>query len=142
MLIGINIKDDDLEIKALASEETATIILDESRINQIITLYKTHGHPVFNAEELFTTICNIFNISITDFKSKSRKRDLVVARQLSMYVLKRLDFGTYSKIGIIIGNKDHATVMYGCKCVEDMIKYHDIFYYGKIKTVLKIYNLL
>ena len=60
----------------------------------------------------------IFNKDTTAIHTKSRKREVVQARQVAMYLAKtHTDFST-SKIGKFIGNKDHATVLHACKTVK------------------------
>ena len=52
--------------------------------------------------------------------TKSRKREVVQARQIAMFLAKSYtDFST-AKIGALIGHKDHATVLHACKTIKEL----------------------
>lgn len=68
------------------------------------------------------TVCEYFNISRDDLVSKSRKRQIVQARQIAMYLCRNLISGcSLATIGSEIGGKDHATVLHACATVSDLM---------------------
>lgn len=69
-------------------------------------------------DDIITTVCNHFGVDTQTIYTKTRKREVVQARQVSMYLAKRLTELSTSKIGTMIGNKDHATVLHACKTVK------------------------
>jgi chromosomal replication initiator protein len=54
-------------------------------------------------------------------KSPTRKREIVQARQISMYLSKSLTKSSLKSIGAFYGGRDHSTVIYACQTVEDLI---------------------
>ena len=69
-------------------------------------------------EDIINTVCKHFGLEIAAIHTKSRKREVVQARQVAMFLAKQhTDFST-SKIGKFIGGKDHATVLHACKTVK------------------------
>ena len=54
-------------------------------------------------------------------KSKTRKREIVQARQIAMYFSKSFTKSSLATIGSQIGGKDHATVLHACKTVNNLI---------------------
>ena len=62
------------------------------------------------------------NIDINDFIAKGRKQDIAGARQLVMYLARKLTDATNEKIGRILGNRDHTTVMHGVEKISDSIR--------------------
>jgi len=54
--------------------------------------------------------------------AKTRKREIVQARQIAMYFSKSLTKASLSTIGSVIGNKDHATVLHACKTVNNLME--------------------
>lgn len=69
-------------------------------------------------DEIINTVCKHFDLDTSAIHTRSRKREVVQARQIAMYLAKtHTDFST-SKIGKFIGNKDHATVLHACKTVK------------------------
>ena len=52
-------------------------------------------------------------------KAKRRTKDIALPRQVAMYICKQLTNASLSDIGKHFGGKDHATVIYACKQVEE-----------------------
>lgn len=73
-------------------------------------------------EKIQEIVCGHFNISAELLQEKTRKREVVQARQLAMYFSKNCTKASLSYIGTLIGKKDHATVLYACKAVTDLIE--------------------
>jgi len=67
-------------------------------------------------------VCNYFNIPIEQIQSKTRKREIVQARQVAMFFSKSLTKASLATIGTQIGGKDHATVLHACKTVNNLIE--------------------
>ena len=65
-------------------------------------------------------VCDYFNIPIDSIQSRTRKREIVQARQLTMYFAKKLTKSSLAIIGLQCGNKDHATVLHACKTVANL----------------------
>ena len=66
-------------------------------------------------------VCDYFDLSIDTLKSKTRKRNIVQARQLAMYFSKQLTKSSLANIGARCGGKDHATVLHACKTVNNLV---------------------
>lgn len=73
-------------------------------------------------DEIIETVCNHFNVSPSAVGGKSRKRDFVVARQVSMYLAQKYTKMPASRIGKLVGNRDHSTVIHSCTQVENRLK--------------------
>ncbi len=63
-----------------------------------------------------------FNFSIDDLKGKSRRRPLVIARQMAMYVTRQLTDLSYPMIAKEFGGRDHTTVMHACDKISALMK--------------------
>lgn len=66
-------------------------------------------------------VCDYFNLPMELLKSKTRKREVVQARQISMYFAKSLTKSSLATIGMHCGGKDHATVLHACRTVNNLI---------------------
>ena len=73
-------------------------------------------------DEIIETVCNHFNVSPSAVGGKSRKRDFVVARQVSMYLAQKYTKMPASRIGKLVGNRNHSTVIHSCTQVENRLK--------------------
>ena len=73
-------------------------------------------------EKIQDAVCEYFNISRDTLQSPSRKRQIVQARQIAMYLCRTyISSCSLSTIGAEIGGKDHATVLHACNQVSDLI---------------------
>ena len=73
-------------------------------------------------EGIISSVCSHFNLDESAVYTKTRKRDVVQVRQISMYLAKKHTDISASKIGQLIGNRDHATVLHACKIIKDLIE--------------------
>lgn len=73
---------------------------------------------VINIDDILNAVCKHFGLEFSAIHTKSRKREVVQARQIAMYLAKQHTDLSTSKIGKFIGNKDHATVLHACKTVK------------------------
>ena len=73
-------------------------------------------------DQIITTTCEHFNVKEEDIFGKSRKAEIVTVRQMSMYLAHKHTKLTASKIGIYVGNRDHATVLHGIKTIDGRLK--------------------
>lgn len=65
-------------------------------------------------------VCDYFKLPLDSIQSPTRKREIVQARQLTMYFAKKLTKSSLAIIGLQCGNKDHATVLHACKTVANL----------------------
>ena len=74
------------------------------------------------------SVCEYFGIATEELVSKSRKRQIVQARQIAMYLCRALlPNCSLSTIGAQTGGKDHATVLHSCNMVSDMMATDRVF---------------
>ena len=73
-------------------------------------------------DDIVETVCNHFNVSASAVSSRSRKHEYVVARQVSMYLAQKYTKMTASRIGKLVGGRDHSTVIHSCTQVEQLMK--------------------
>jgi len=66
-------------------------------------------------------VCDYFDLAIDTMKSKTRKREVVQARQIAMYFAKNMTKSSLATIGMHCGGKDHATVLHACRTVNNLM---------------------
>lgn len=71
-------------------------------------------------DDIINTVCKHFELETSAIYSKSRKREVAQARQIAMYLAKSHTDLSMAKIGKLIGNKHHSTVLYACKTIEEL----------------------
>ncbi|MCS6821629.1 MAG: chromosomal replication initiator protein DnaA [Microscillaceae bacterium] len=62
-----------------------------------------------------------FNLTIQELKDKTRKKEIVTARQIAMYLAKKYTEFSLKSIGYHFGGRDHSTVIHAIQCVEEML---------------------
>lgn len=73
-------------------------------------------------DDILDTVCQHFGVSSSAISSRSRKREYVVARQVSMYLAQKYTKMPASRIGKLVGGRDHSTVIHSCSQVERRLK--------------------
>jgi chromosomal replication initiator protein len=70
-------------------------------------------------ESVQKVVCEFYNISMADIKARRRTREIALPRQAAMYIAKHLTNLSLQDIGNNFGGKDHSTVLYACRQIED-----------------------
>ena len=124
--IAENVTDNvrDLEgtlVSLLAHSTLADMPLDVELAEKIVSRIVTVTRKTNTVEKIRDTVCDYFSLSVDAISTKSRKREVVQARQIAMYLSKQLTKNSLSSIGLAIGQRDHATVLHACKIVTDLM---------------------
>lgn len=85
------------------------------------TSVKIEEKPL-EVDEIIDAVCTHFNVTTSDVNSRSRKREYVMARQVSMYLAQKHTKMPASRIGKMVGGRDHSTVIHSCAQVERRLK--------------------
>jgi chromosomal replication initiator protein len=104
--------------QATLNNKEITLEVAESILGKINKAKKKE----YTIDGIQKTICEHFDMPVVNLQSKTRKREIVQARQIAMYFCKSLTNASLASIGSQIGNKDHATVLYACKTVNNLIE--------------------
>ena len=78
-------------------------------------------------DDILEKVCVHYNVTTAQINSKSRKRDYVVARQVSMYLAQKYTKMPASRIGRLVGNRDHSTVIHSCAQIEKRLQVDKAF---------------
>lgn len=78
-------------------------------------------------DDIMDVVCNHFNVSMAAVSGRSRKKEYVIARQVSMYLAQKYTKMPASRIGKLVGGRDHSTVIHSCTQVETRMKNDRLF---------------
>ncbi len=128
-----------LMANATFTKKKITIELAKALIEKIVSIPKND----ISIGKIKNTVCNYFGITNEMFLSNTRKREIVQARQIAMYLSRNMTNTSLDSIGTQIGGKNHATVLYACNTVCDLMDTDRSFrqYITDIEKQLKINNL-
>ncbi|MDR3609199.1 MAG: chromosomal replication initiator protein DnaA [Ignavibacteriaceae bacterium] len=101
--VSLNSKEINLELTKKTVKEIAT----DRKIN--ITI-----------ETITKTVCNYLKVDENKIRDKTRKKEVVLARQVAMYLSKELTKCSLKTIGLNFGGRDHSTVIHACATIEGM----------------------
>ena len=111
------------------------IAFAEERIKKLVKI----DDKAITTEEVIDAVCKQFDVSSAAIGSRSRKHDFVVARQVAMYLAQKYTNMSVSRIGRLIGGRDHATVIHSCNQVEKRIK-TDKDFASSVKILEQIFD--
>jgi chromosomal replication initiator protein len=112
-----------LMTNSVITNKDIDITLARNVISQIVRLEK----KVLTVNKIQETVCRYFNLDEALVMSKSRKREIVQARQITSYIAKKYTNESLSHIGKIVGGKDHATVLHSINLVKDQMEVNKPF---------------
>ncbi len=127
-----------VSILAQSSLNKKAITLDLAR--QMIDKFVKNTSREISIDYIQKVVSDYFNIPIDMINSKTRKREIVQARQIAMFFSKKFTKSSLATIGIHCGNKDHATVLHACRTVNNLIDTDKQFrvYVDDIEKKIKI----
>jgi len=97
-------------------------------INEIKNLIKNNIKPKKNIsiKDIIKIVADFYNIEEQSIYEKTRRKEVVLPRQLAMYILRE-DFNvSYPSIGQKLGGRDHTTVIHSCEKIKEELKSNDI----------------
>lgn len=121
--ITSNVRDLEAALICLLAQSTfnkkdITLDLAKNMIDKVIKNTRKN----ISIDYIQKVVCGYFNVPIDLVHSKTRKREIVQARQVSMFFSKHLTKSSLSSIGAQIGGKDHATVLHACKTIANLME--------------------
>ena len=89
---------------------------------EILKVYVQFTQKEVTVEAIRKAVCEWSNIDMAMFDSPKRTRDIAQARQIAMYLCKKLTKTPLTAIGQAIGGKNHATVLHAIKAITNLIE--------------------
>jgi len=87
--------------------------IDMDLVKEVLKkLVKHNNKEEVSVEEIIKIVASRMNVKIADIKAHNKNKNLVLARQISMYLARKLTNFSYPDIGQKIGGRDHSTVIY------------------------------
>lgn len=136
-----NVRDLEGVIVSLLAHSMLTNVPIDLKLAEKVVSKLVSVKPVsLSVEKIRDLVCSHFNLEIDAILTSSRKREVVQARQIAMYLSKQYTKNSLSSIGQTIGKRDHATVLHACKQVNDLISTDKSFRNSVLEIEAKLKN--
>ncbi|HDS05674.1 MAG TPA: chromosomal replication initiator protein DnaA [Deltaproteobacteria bacterium] len=96
--------------------------IDLDLVKEVLkNLVKQSSNYEITIEEIIKTVAVKLGVKISDIKAHNKNKNLVFARQISMYLARKLTHASFPDIGHKIGDRDHSTVIYATNKITHKI---------------------
>lgn len=108
-----------ISILAKASLNNREMTVDLAR--EVVRSLAVTRRTAVTVEDIQKIVAGFFDISEESLRAKTRKQEIVIARQTAMYLTKELTQLPLKTVGSHFGGRDHSTVIYACQVISDLL---------------------
>ncbi len=128
-----------ISLLATASLETKEPTVELAR--EVLRKVAKRSAPILSIETIQRTVAKRFNIEEELLRAKTRKQEVVQARQVAMFLAKELTSSSLKTIGLHFGGRDHSTVIHACQTVSDDMR-HNSQLASKVEELRRQFELM
>ncbi len=124
--IAEQIKTNIRELEGALIRVVAYSLLEEKSVSLELTRFilkdmVKETAKIISIELVQKVVAECFHLPISELRAKKRNKNIVLPRQVAMYVARSLTVMSLPEIGFAFGGKDHTTVLHSCKKIEKMV---------------------
>lgn len=108
-------------IKLLASSSLNSKEIDFELVKKTVKEVSTNKQVNISIDFITKVVCEFFNVEENKVREKNRRKEVVLARQVAMYLSKQLTKSSLKTIGLHFGGRDHSTVIHAQTSIEQLI---------------------
>ena len=126
--IATNVKSNIRELEGSLNKLIALAVLENKPLDIALAaealkdIISPDQNRVVTPGLIMNVVSEHFNVSIADLKGKKRNSEIVLPRQVFMYLCNELTDEPLKSIGIELGGKDHSTVSHGVQKIESLLQ--------------------
>ena len=128
-------------LKSLQNRAEGTAI-DEEQINIILTKMQGSGFASppqkISDQKIIDSVSLYYHIKASELRGQSRRADLVVARQVCMYLLRSCGGLGLVACGAVLGNRDHTTIIHGERKIKELLTKGDNVVKNDVEKIFKM----
>jgi chromosomal replication initiator protein len=128
-----------ISLLARSSLEGRDISVDLAR--EVVKVVVGDVRSPLTIETIQQTVCEYFSLPEDLIRAKTRKQEVVNARQIAMYLAKELTNCSLKTIGLHFGGRDHSTVIHAYQSVEDQMRL-DSKFQGNVQQIQRRLRML
>ena len=108
-------------IKLLANSSLTSKEIDFDLVKKTVKEVSTNKQVNISIELITKVVCEFFNLEENKLREKNRRKEIVLARQVAMYLSKLLTKSSLKTIGLHFGGRDHSTVIHSQTSIENLV---------------------
>ncbi|HED05775.1 MAG TPA: chromosomal replication initiator protein DnaA, partial [Ignavibacteria bacterium] len=108
-------------IKLLANASLNSKEINLELAKKTVKEIATNRKVNITIENITKIVCDYFKIDENKIRDKTRRKEIVSARQIAMYLSKEMTKSSLKTIGLHFGGRDHSTVIHACTLIQDSI---------------------
>jgi chromosomal replication initiator protein len=109
-----------ISLIARSSLDNREITVDLAR--EVLRMVVNESKSPINIDQIQRIVCEFYDIPEDLLRAKTRKQEVVSARQVAMFLSKELTNSSLKTIGLHFGGRDHSTVIHSCQSIQDHMK--------------------
>ncbi len=125
-----------ISLLARASLEGRELSLELAK--DVLRVVANKNRAPINIEQIQKVVCEYYSIPLDLLRAKTRKQEIVMARQTAMYLAKEMTASSLKTIGLHFGGRDHSTVIHACQSVVDQMQTDSSFQNGILQLKRRI----
>lgn len=106
-----------ISLIARSSLDNRDITVDLAR--EVLRMVVNESKSPINIDQIQRVVCEYYDIPEDLLRAKTRKQEVVNARQVAMFLSKELTNSSLKTIGLHFGGRDHSTVIHSCQSIQD-----------------------
>lgn len=144
--IASNVKSNIRELEGALNKLVAYSNLEKKEINVALAeevlrdILLPNEKKEVTPELIIQTVAEHFGITISDIAGTKRNSEIVVPRQIAMYLCRKMTDASLKSIGNLLGKRDHTTIINGEKKIESELKANNSSIKGSIDIIMKKIN--
>ncbi len=108
-------------IKLLANSSLNEKEIDFELVKKTVKEIATNRPSNISIDQITKVVCEFYGVEENKVREKNRKKEIVLARQVAMYLAKKLTNSSLKTIGLHFGGRDHSTVIHAQNSIEELI---------------------
>lgn len=108
-----------MQVMTLAAALGAEAIDKEIARKALGNIIQQPSNKPININKILKAVCSYYALNLSDIKGKRRTKNIVVPRQIAMYLIYDMTETPFMSIGELLGGRDHTTIMHGVKKVQE-----------------------
>src|SRR3954469_25050822 len=125
-------------ISLLAQSSLNRKEIDLELAKRVLKSFVKTSSKEITIESIQKMVCEYFDVPYDKLLQKTRKREIVQARQITMYLAKSFTKNSLKTIGEHFGGRDHTTVIHSCQTVKDLMDTDSMFRENVVELTQKV----